>query len=108
MLFWFFAIAVTAICCLALFYASVTGPVNAGAGETADVHYRLQLAEINADIASGQMPSAEGEAAKGELAREFLRLSRETAGALPRTYPRLTRYPLPQAAGTAAQRGERG
>ena len=90
MLFWLFAIAVTAICCVALYYASVTGAVNAGAGEAADVHYRLQLAEINADIASGEMPAAEGEAAKGELAREFLRLTREARNALPAGARRLS------------------
>jgi cytochrome c-type biogenesis protein CcmH len=90
MLFWLFAIAVTAICCVALYYASVTGAVNAGAGEAADVHYRLQLAEINADIASGEMPVVEGEAAKGELAREFLRLTREAKTALPAGARRLS------------------
>jgi cytochrome c-type biogenesis protein CcmH len=92
MLFWLFAIAVTAICCLALYYASAAGAVNAGAGEAADVHYRLQLAEINADIASGQLPPAEGEAAKGELAREFLRLTREAKKALPAGASRLSLF----------------
>lgn len=75
MLFWFVAIAVTAIACAALFYAAGPRAVNASAGVTADPnsHFRLVLAGIEADVASGRLGEREAEAARGELAREMLR-----------------------------------
>ncbi len=75
MLFWFVAIAVTAIACAALFYAAGPRAVNASAGVTADPnsHFRLVLAGIEADVASGRLGQREAEAARGELAREMLR-----------------------------------
>jgi cytochrome c-type biogenesis protein CcmH len=75
MVFWFLAFAVTAIACAALYYAAAGRAVKpAAAGDDATTaHYRLQLQEINADIASGKLPEAEGVAAKAEMAREWLR-----------------------------------
>ncbi|MDB5562413.1 MAG: hypothetical protein JWN11_1831 [Hyphomicrobiales bacterium] len=75
MVFWFLAFAVTAIVCAALYYAVAGRAVKlAAAGEDATTaHYRLQLQEINTDIASGRLPEAEGLAAKAEMAREWLR-----------------------------------
>ncbi len=79
MLFWFVAIAVTAIACAALFYAAGPRMVNAAAGVTADPnsHFRLVLAGIEADVAAGRLGEREAEAARGELAREMLRYRAE-------------------------------
>jgi len=79
MLFWFIAIAVTAIACAALFYAAGRRTVNEGIPQTDDAnsHFRLVLAGIDADVASGKLGEAEAVAAKGELAREIIRHKRE-------------------------------
>lgn len=87
MLFWFIAIAITAIACAALFYAAGPRAVNADGAELDDAnsHFRLVLAGIDADLAAGKLGEAEATAAKGELAREILRLKDEagrTAGAV--------------------------
>lgn len=78
------AIAVTAVACAALYYAAAGRRVNASAGAVDDAtaaHYRLQLKEIDADIASGRLGEAEGVAARGEMARELIRLKGEAAQA---------------------------
>jgi cytochrome c-type biogenesis protein CcmH len=79
MLFWFIAIAVTAIACAALYYAAGWRMVNAAAPESDDAnsHFRLVLAGIDADLAAGKLGEGEATAAKGELAREILRLKAE-------------------------------
>jgi cytochrome c-type biogenesis protein CcmH len=80
MVFWVLAIAVTAVACAALYYAAAGRTVNAAAGAVDDAtaaHFRLQLREIETDIASGRMGEAEGTAAKGEMARELIRLKGE-------------------------------
>lgn len=81
MIFWLIVIAVTAIACAALFYAAAGRMVNAGTPESGDAnaHFRLLLAGIEADQASGKIAAAEAEAAKGELAREILRAQKESA-----------------------------
>jgi cytochrome c-type biogenesis protein CcmH len=79
-LFWVLTIAVTAIACAALYYAAAARPVNATAGAVDDAtaaHFRLQLKELDADIASGRLGEAEGLAARGEMARELIRLKTE-------------------------------
>ncbi len=75
MLFWFIAIAVTAIACAALYYAAAGRMVNASGPELGDSnsHFRLVLAGIDADLANGTLGEPEAVAAKGELARELLR-----------------------------------
>jgi cytochrome c-type biogenesis protein CcmH len=81
MVFWTIAIAVTVLACAALYYAAAGRAVNAAAGVAGDpvtAHHRLQLSELEADIAAGRLGEAEGVAAKGELAREVLRLRGET------------------------------
>ena len=85
MLFWFIAIAVTAIACAALFYAAGGRTVNAGAAQLDDPnsHFRLVLAGIDADLAEGKLGEAEAVAAKAELAREILRLKAEAQRAAP-------------------------
>ncbi|KFC71166.1 Cytochrome c heme lyase subunit CcmH [Devosia sp. LC5] len=92
MLFWFIAIAITAIACAALFYAAGGRTVNVSAAETGDSnsHFRLVLAGIDADLAAGKLGEAEANAARSELAREIIRLKAETgktvaAGDLGRT-----------------------
>lgn len=84
MLFWFIAIAITAIACAALFYAAGRGVVNATAPQTEDAnsHFRLVLAGIDADLAAGKLAESEAQAAKGELAREILRLKAEAGKAV--------------------------
>lgn len=79
MLFWFVAIAVTAIACAALYYAAGPRMVNASAVQSGDAnsHFRQLLAGIDADLAAGKLIAAEASAAKGELAREILRLKSE-------------------------------
>lgn len=83
MLFWFVAIAVTAIACAALFYAAGPRLVNAGIPDLDDAnsHFRLVLAGIEADLAAGKLGGAEADAAKGELAREILRHKADTGRA---------------------------
>lgn len=79
MFFWFIAIAVTTIACAALFYAAGQRMVNAGTSELsyANSHFRQVLDGIEADLAAGKLARAEAEAARGELAREMLRLKAE-------------------------------
>ena len=79
MLFWFIATAITAIACAALFYAAGRRTVNATAPQMDDANsdFRLVLAGIDADLAAGKLGEAEAQAAKGELAREILRLKAE-------------------------------
>lgn len=78
--FWLLATAITLIACAALYYAALGRMVNAPAGEGAmGAHHRLQLREIETDLASGRLSAPEALAAKGELAREVLRLEAEQA-----------------------------
>ncbi|WP_056227291.1 c-type cytochrome biogenesis protein CcmI [Devosia sp. Root635] len=95
MLFWFIAIAVTAIACAALFYAAGPRAVNAAAPELDDAnsHFRLVLAGIDADVAAGKLGEPEAVAARGELAREILRLKAE-AGRMVAPPHGLGRMPL--------------
>ncbi|SEP76480.1 cytochrome c-type biogenesis protein CcmH [Devosia sp. YR412] len=83
MLFWSIAIAITAIACAALFYAAGRR-VNAAMPQTEDAnsHFRLVLAGIDADLAAGKLGEGEAQAAKGELAREILRLKAEAGPAI--------------------------
>ncbi len=81
-MFWLLAIAVTAVACAALYYAAAGRPVNAGSGAVDDAtasHFRLQLREIEGDVVSGRLGEAESLAARGELARELIRLKGEDA-----------------------------
>lgn len=76
MLFWFIAIAVTAIACAAL-YAAAGGKAaipDQPAAKESQSHFRQVLAGIDADLAAGKLGEPEAIAAKGELAREMLRL----------------------------------
>ena len=76
MIFWSIAIAVTAIACAVMFYAAAGRTVNAAGPELTDAnaHFRQLLAGIDADLAAGKLGEAEAIAAKGELARELLRV----------------------------------
>lgn len=86
MVFWILATIVT-LCALATLVYAVRGDRVNAQGNTADAaeraHYRAQLAEIEADAAAGRIQPAEAEAAKGELAREYMRLEGETATRMP-------------------------
>ena len=94
MIFWLIAIAVTAIACVALFYAAGPRVVNAAAPESvaANSHFRLVLAGIDADVAAGKLGESEAEAARGELAREILRHKADADKAKPAA--ELGRMPL--------------
>ncbi|WIY53687.1 c-type cytochrome biogenesis protein CcmI [Devosia sp. YIM 151766] len=85
MIFWAIAIAITVIACAALFYAAAGRVVNASGPELADPnnHFRLLLAGIEADLASGKLDEEQANVAKGELAREMLR----TKGDAPKSPP---------------------
>jgi cytochrome c-type biogenesis protein CcmH len=90
MIFWSVAIAVTAIACAALFYAAAGRAVNAPKAETVDPdhHFRLLLAGIAADEQSGKLDAAQALSARGELARELLRVKRESGGAIAKDFGR--------------------
>lgn len=80
MIFWSLAIVVTVVACAALYYAGRGQGVNATPGvvDSPEVaHLRLQLREIEADVAGGRLGAPEAQAARGELARELLRLKAE-------------------------------
>ncbi|MBN9305666.1 MAG: c-type cytochrome biogenesis protein CcmI [Devosia sp. 67-54] len=79
MTIWLLAIILTAIACATLYYAGAGRPVNAGASvlDATTSHYRAQLGAIESDLAAGRLGSAEAVAAKGELARELIRLKGE-------------------------------
>lgn len=85
MLFWFIAIAVTATACAALFYAAAGRMVNATSPVSVESSsdFRVVLAGIDADLASGKLGEADANAAKAELAREILRLKADSAKAKP-------------------------
>jgi cytochrome c-type biogenesis protein CcmH len=83
MTIWLFALLLTAIACATLYYAGAGRTVNATAG-TADAeaeHFRAQLTAIDVDAAAGRLGAVEATAAKGELAREVMRLKDETPAA---------------------------
>jgi cytochrome c-type biogenesis protein CcmH len=81
MTIWLLAIILTAIACATLYYAGAGRPVNAGASvlDATTDHYRAQLGAIESDLAAGRLGDAEALAAKGELARELIRLKGEAA-----------------------------
>jgi cytochrome c-type biogenesis protein CcmH len=83
MLFWLLALVVTAIACAALYYAGARATVNAGTTilDATTAHFRAQLEAIENDAAVGRLGTAETTAAKGELARELLRLQGEAGEA---------------------------
>lgn len=77
MIFWSLAFVVTAVACAALYYAGAGRRVNATAAVVQSpeiAHLRLQLKEIESDLALGRLGPAEATAAKGEVARELMRL----------------------------------
>lgn len=76
---WLLALTLTAISCASLFYAGAGRRVNAGPTviDATKAHFRAQLAAIDSDTAIGRMGTAEATAAKGELARELIRLNEE-------------------------------
>jgi cytochrome c-type biogenesis protein CcmH len=80
MTIWLLALLLTAIACATLYYAGAGRTVNAavpGADATSE-HFRAQLRAIEADAASGRIGAAEAVAARGEIARELLRLKEAT------------------------------
>ena len=77
--------------------------VNATALDSTDSnsHFRLVLAGIDADVASGKLGEADANAAKGELAREVLRLKSENRVDSPAGVP-FGRMPLLAGLGSVA------
>jgi cytochrome c-type biogenesis protein CcmH len=81
MLFWLLALLVTAIACAALYYAGAGRRGNAPAepDESPELaHLKQQLREIESDAALGRLEPAEAIAARGEVAREVMRVKAET------------------------------
>lgn len=80
MTIWIFAVILTAIACATLYYAGAGRTVNAGAStlDATTAHFRAQLQAIETDTAAGRLGAAEAVAARGELAREVIRLKDET------------------------------
>src|ERR1700712_2170333 len=79
MTIWLLALILTAIACATLYYAGAGRTVNAGTtvlDATTD-YFRAQLQAIDTDAAAGRLGPAEATAAKGELARELIRLKGE-------------------------------
>ena len=87
MTIWLLALILTAIACASLYYAGAGRTVNATASpaDATTEHFRAQLKAIETDSAAGRMGEAEAIAAKGELAREVLRLKSETDGKAEKT-----------------------
>jgi cytochrome c-type biogenesis protein CcmH len=85
MTIWLLALLLTAIACAALYYAAAGRTVNAGPSvlDATEEYFRAQLRAIDADAAAGRMGAAEATAAKGELARELIRLRDEAVPARP-------------------------
>lgn len=86
MVFWLPAIAITLITLSALYYAARTRAVNADMPDpqsAMNAHFKAQLAEIETDIESGRLSVEEAETAKGELARELMRVNAEADKAHP-------------------------
>jgi len=79
MTIWLLALVLTAIACATLYYAGAGRTVNAGAStlDATTEHYRAQLRSIESDIVAGRLGEPEATAAKGELARELIRLKGE-------------------------------
>lgn len=91
MLFWLLALLVTAIACAALYYAGAGRRTSAPAVEEEPAelaHLKLQLREIEADAALGRLEAAEAVAAKGEVAREVMRVKAESGKAEKANAPR--------------------
>jgi cytochrome c-type biogenesis protein CcmH len=83
MVFWILAIVVTAAACASLYYAAARRSVNAvttEGDEATTAHFRLQLKELEGDVVSGRLGQPEALAAKGEIARELLRLQSDATG----------------------------
>ena len=76
MTIWLFALILTAIACATLYYAGAGRTVNAGTSvaDATQEHFRAQLRAIDTDAVAGRLGAAEATAAKGELAREVLKL----------------------------------
>lgn len=81
MTIWLFALILTAIACASLYYAGAGRTVNAGStvADATQEHFRAQLRAIDMDAAAGRLGVAEATAAKGELAREVMKLKDEPA-----------------------------
>lgn len=74
-MFWILAALITGIACAALYVSLRRRGVNAANHPDAatEAHFRLQLGEIAADRAAGRLSDTEGEAARREVARQFMK-----------------------------------
>ncbi len=82
MTIWLLALILTAIACATLYYAGAGRRVNVAppAADATGEHFRAQLRAIESDVAIGRLGPAEAMAAKGELAREVMRLKQTATG----------------------------
>lgn len=78
MTIWLLALAITAISSATLYYAAAGRAVNAASTMEAEAsHFRAQLQAIETDLASERIGAGEAESARGEIAREWLRVKGE-------------------------------
>lgn len=92
MLFWLLALVVTAIACAALYYAGAgrrTSAPSASEEPPELAHLKLQLREIDSDAALGRLEAAEAVAARGEVAREVMRVKAKSTASPANTSGRL-------------------
>lgn len=92
MLFWLLALVVTATACAALYYAGAGRRTSASTApeEPAELaHLKLQLREIDSDAALGRLEAAEAVAARGEVAREVMRVKAKSTASPANTSGRL-------------------
>ena len=81
MVFWSLAIVLAAVTCAVLYLASRREAVNAPPETGRERVLATLLAEIDADRNAGRIGEVEAQAARGELAREAMRIERGAAAA---------------------------
>lgn len=93
MLFWLFALLISAGTVLVLVRKTVTGPRAEGSAAAYDVEiYRDQLAEVDRDLARGALPEEEAARVRTEVSRRLLAAdaaARQGHGTAPGQGPRL-------------------
>lgn len=81
-LFWILALLILIVCLGAIYYATTQVKNIQSAAEVLEaskVFYREQLSDIEKDVAQGRISAVDAIAAKSELAREVIKLEKETS-----------------------------
>ncbi|WP_246018433.1 c-type cytochrome biogenesis protein CcmI [Pelagibacterium montanilacus] len=87
---WLFAAFIVVACCAVLLWAVRQGGASGGETgfETTRAFYRSQLEGIDTDRTGGRLSDEEAEAARAELAREYIKAEAEFRSANPSSPPR--------------------